>query len=270
MGRRRGMCTNGGGLSRGVDLLFRTPTTRWELPNMVYTHFGFLLWIAVAVTALCYVLARALLARVRALQEMRLSADLGGNAIRRASSTEKSPSTCMTARCRHCWPRGSNWTKRGSECPRSRVGHGATPHCRKPRPDCAQPSRSWILEVLAELGLTPAVRELVRQFESRTDLVVEADLDDVGKPASQAAAVPGGTRSCSPTCGKHAKATTVRIGLDAQGRPHRLDRLPTTTEPASIRAIVGRSTSPTATYCARLAAGGLPRDDGHRVRCTPR
>ena len=28
------------------------------MPNMVYTHFGFLLWLAVAVTALCYVLAR--------------------------------------------------------------------------------------------------------------------------------------------------------------------------------------------------------------------
>jgi len=40
------------------------------LPNMVYTHFGFLLWLAVAVTALCYVLARRS-ARVKALQEMR-------------------------------------------------------------------------------------------------------------------------------------------------------------------------------------------------------
>jgi two-component system, NarL family, sensor kinase len=40
--------------------------------------------------------------------------------------------------------------------------------------------------VLAQLGLTPAVRELLRQFESRTDLAVQADLDDVGKPESQA------------------------------------------------------------------------------------
>jgi two-component system NarL family sensor kinase len=28
------------------------------LPNMVYTHFGFLLWLAVATSALCFVLAR--------------------------------------------------------------------------------------------------------------------------------------------------------------------------------------------------------------------
>ena len=30
------------------------------LPNMVYTHFGFLLWLAVAATALCYVLGAAI------------------------------------------------------------------------------------------------------------------------------------------------------------------------------------------------------------------
>jgi len=39
------------------------------LPNMVYTHLGFLLWLAVAVTTLCYVLARRS-ARVKALQEI--------------------------------------------------------------------------------------------------------------------------------------------------------------------------------------------------------
>jgi two-component system NarL family sensor kinase len=37
---------------------------------MVYTHFGCLLWLAVAMTALCFVLARRSM-RVKALQEMR-------------------------------------------------------------------------------------------------------------------------------------------------------------------------------------------------------
>jgi len=32
-------------------------------------------------------------------------------------------------------------------------------------------------QVLAQLGLTPAVRELLRQFESRTDLAAEAEFD---------------------------------------------------------------------------------------------
>ena len=41
-------------------------------------------------------------------------------------------------------------------------------------------------QVLAQLGLTPGVRELVRQYESRGDFTIDAELEDVGKPASQA------------------------------------------------------------------------------------
>jgi two-component system, NarL family, sensor kinase len=41
-----------------VWILYSERDDKVGLPNMVYTHFGFLLWLAVAVTALCYVLAR--------------------------------------------------------------------------------------------------------------------------------------------------------------------------------------------------------------------
>jgi two-component system NarL family sensor kinase len=67
-------------------------------------------------------------------------------------------------------------------------------------------------QVLAQLGLTPAVRELLRQFESRNDVAVEADLEDVGKPASQALLYRA-ARELLTNIGKHAKATTVRVGL---------------------------------------------------------
>jgi two-component system NarL family sensor kinase len=67
-------------------------------------------------------------------------------------------------------------------------------------------------QVLAQLGLTPAVRELLRQFESRNDIAVEADLDDVGKPASQALLYRA-ARELLTNIAKHAKATTVRVGL---------------------------------------------------------
>jgi len=70
--------------------------------------------------------------------------------------------------------------------------------------------------VLAQLGLTPAVRELLRQFESRTDLAVQADLDDVGKPESQALLYRA-ARELLTNIGKHAKATTVRVGLMRKG-----------------------------------------------------
>jgi two-component system NarL family sensor kinase len=56
----------------------------------------------------------------------------------------------------------------------------------------------------------------LRQFESRTDLAVEAELDDVGKPASQALLYRA-ARELLTNIGKHAKATTVRIGLARKG-----------------------------------------------------
>jgi two-component system, NarL family, sensor kinase len=71
-------------------------------------------------------------------------------------------------------------------------------------------------QVLAQLGLTPAVRELVRQFESRNDLIVEADLDEVGKPQSQALLYRA-ARELLTNIGKHAKATTVSVGLTRRG-----------------------------------------------------
>jgi two-component system NarL family sensor kinase len=71
-------------------------------------------------------------------------------------------------------------------------------------------------QVLAQLGLTPAVRELVRQFESRGGYVVHADLDDVGKPESQQLLYRA-ARELLANIHKHAGATTVRVGLTRRG-----------------------------------------------------
>jgi two-component system NarL family sensor kinase len=71
-------------------------------------------------------------------------------------------------------------------------------------------------QVLAQLGLTPAVRELLKQFESRTDIAVEAELDDVGKPESQALLYRA-ARELLTNIGKHAKANTVTVGLTRKG-----------------------------------------------------
>jgi len=71
-------------------------------------------------------------------------------------------------------------------------------------------------QVLAQLGFTPAARELLRQFESRTDLTVAADLKHVGKPESQALLYRAACELLT-NIGKHAKATTVRVGLARKG-----------------------------------------------------
>jgi two-component system NarL family sensor kinase len=67
-------------------------------------------------------------------------------------------------------------------------------------------------QVLAQLGLTPAVRELLRQFESRTGLNVHADLDEVGKPDSEQLLYRA-ARELLTNIGKHAQASTVTVQL---------------------------------------------------------
>jgi two-component system NarL family sensor kinase len=67
-------------------------------------------------------------------------------------------------------------------------------------------------QVLAQLGLTAAVRELVRQNESRADYTVEAELDEVGKPESQTLLYRA-ARELMTNVGKHAHATNVTVTL---------------------------------------------------------
>ena len=71
-------------------------------------------------------------------------------------------------------------------------------------------------QVLAQLGLTPAVRELLKQFETRTEIAVEAEPEDVGKPESQQL-LHRAARELLTNVGKHAGATTVRVGLKRKG-----------------------------------------------------
>jgi two-component system, NarL family, sensor kinase len=70
--------------------------------------------------------------------------------------------------------------------------------------------------VLAQLGLTSAIRDLLRQFQNRTELAVEADLEDVGKPESQSLLYRA-ARELLTNIGKHAGAPTVRVGLLRRG-----------------------------------------------------
>jgi two-component system NarL family sensor kinase len=76
-------------------------------------------------------------------------------------------------------------------------------------------------QVLAQLGLTPALREMVKQFEARTQIIVDADLEDVGKPES-AQLLHRAARELLTNVGKHAGATSVRVALLRKGDRIRL------------------------------------------------
>lgn len=179
------------------------------LPNIVYTQVGFLLWLAVAVTSLCFFLARRQ-ARVTALQDVRrqlvaeaMQADERHNREIAEHLHDGPLQTLLAARME------VDELRERSPDPALDLVYTALQ-------DTAAALRSTVTElhpqVLAQLGLEPAVRELLRQFQSRGDYTVTADLDDVGKPESQAL-LHRAARELLANIHKHAGATAVDVTL---------------------------------------------------------
>lgn len=183
------------------------------LPNVVYTQFGFLLWSAAATTALCVVLVRRQ-ARVTKLQNVRrqlvseaMQADERHNREVAEHLHDGPLQTLLAARL------DLDEALERADDPALTSVHAALQQT-------AAALRSTVTElhpqVLAQLGLTPAIRELLGQFQNRGDYIVEADLDDVGKPQSQQLMYRA-VRELLANIGKHARATTVRVGLSRRG-----------------------------------------------------
>ncbi|RDH80302.1 sensor histidine kinase [Mycolicibacterium moriokaense] len=186
---------------------------RIGLPNIVYTHFGFLLWLAVATTALCFVLARRSV-RVKALQEMRrrlvseaMQADERRNREVAEHLHDGPLQTLLAARLE-------------LDEARERNPDPALDMVYQALQETATGLRSTVTElhpqVLAQLGLTSALREMLKQFESRSQVVVDADLEEVGKPESQQL-LHRAARELLTNVGKHAGAKTVRVTLKREG-----------------------------------------------------
>jgi two-component system, NarL family, sensor kinase len=179
------------------------------LPNVVYLQFGFLLWSAAATTALCLVLVRRQ-ARVLRLQDVRrqlvseaMQADERRNREVAEHLHDGPLQTLLAARL------DLDEVRERADDPALEAVHTALQQT-------AAELRSTVTElhpqVLAQLGLTAAIRELLRHFESRGDYVIEADLDDVGKPES-AQLLYRAARELLTNVHKHARATTVRVRL---------------------------------------------------------
>jgi two-component system, NarL family, sensor kinase len=73
-------------------------------------------------------------------------------------------------------------------------------------------------QVLAQLGVTAALREMVKQFETRAQISVAADLEEVGKPAS-AQLLHRAARELLVNVDKHAAASRVQVRLARNGDP---------------------------------------------------
>ncbi|MDT5098626.1 MAG: two-component system, NarL family, sensor kinase [Mycobacterium sp.] len=186
---------------------------RIGLPNIVYTHFGFLVWLAVATTALCYVLARRSL-RVKALQDVRRQ--LVSEAMQADERRNREVAEHL-----HDGPLQMLLAARLElDQARERNPDPALDMVYEALQETATGLRSTVTElhpqVLAQLGLTPALREMLKQFETRTQITVDADLDEVGKPRSQQL-LHRAARELLTNVGKHAGANTVHVMLKRKG-----------------------------------------------------
>jgi two-component system, NarL family, sensor kinase len=192
-----------------VWIVYSKRDDRIGLPDMVYTHFGFLLWLAVATTALCLVLSRRS-ARVKALLEVRRQ--LVSEAMQADERRNREVAENL-----HDGPLQNLLAARMElDEIQERISDPALGTVRAALQDTVKQLRAGVTElhpqVLAQLGLTEGIRELLRQFDSRTRCELDAELDEVGKLQSQALLYRA-ARELLVNIGKHAQAQTVTVRL---------------------------------------------------------
>ncbi len=196
----------------GVWIVYSKRDDTVGLPDIVYMHFAFLLWFAAATTGLCLVLSRRA-ARVTALLDVRKQ--LVSESMRADERHSRELAESL-----HDGPLQELLAARLELDELSgRVDDPALDAVRSTLADTATQLRSTLRTlhsaVLSELGLTPALSELSRQFRDR-GLAVEAELDDVGKPPAQDLLY----RAARELLGNvvwHARASTVWVTLRQAG-----------------------------------------------------
>jgi len=176
---------------------------------MVYTHFGLLLWLAVAMTALCYFLTRAA-TRVAALLDMRRTL------VSEAMRADERNSRALAERL-HDGPLQDLLAARLElDAVRERHTDPGLDAAYEAVQDTASQLRGTVTalhpQVLTEVGLTAALRELIRDYERRGHFAIEADLEEVDRPRSQSLLYRA-ARELLANANKHARASTVQVCL---------------------------------------------------------
>ena len=206
-----GVCTAVGYL--GVWIVYSKRDDTVELPTVVYTHFGLLLWLAAAMTALCYFLTRAA-ARVAVLLQIRRT--LVAEAMRADERNSRALAEHL-----HDGPLQDLLAARLElDEVRERHADPGLDAAYQAIQETATRLRSTVTalhpQVLTEVGLTAALRELIRGYEHRGNFAIEADLEEVGQPRSQSLLYRA-ARELLANVHKHARASTVKICLARAG-----------------------------------------------------
>ncbi|WP_081845102.1 sensor histidine kinase [Mycolicibacterium aromaticivorans] len=180
------------------------------LPNVVYVQVGCLAWLALATTALCLVLARRR-ARVRSLLEVRrrlvsesMQADERNNRQLSEQLHDGPLQNLLAARLDL-----EDLREQPSAIGFERVDTALH--------DAINMLRSAVStlhpQVLAQVGLGAALRELVGQYERRWNVTIDCAVEEVGKPAAQALLYRA-ARELLANAHKHSRATRLRVELD--------------------------------------------------------
>lgn len=197
----------------GVWIVYSKRDDTVGLPDIVYMHFAFLLWLAAATTGLGMVLARrnarvaALLDTQRQLVSESLRAD-ERNSRELAETLHDGPLQELLA------------ARLELDELSERVDDPAVDAVRATLAGTATALRSTLRTlhpaVLSELGLRAAMAEMLAGHRDRGQLRVEAELDEVGKPPAQELLYRA-ARELVGNAVKHARASGVRVRLKRIG-----------------------------------------------------
>lgn len=194
----------------GVWFVYSKRDDTVELPSVVYTHFGLLLWLAAAMTALCYFLTRAA-ARVAALLDMRRTL------VAESMRADERNSRELAERLHDGPLQGLLAARLELDEVRGRYTDPELDAAYRAVQETADRLRSTVTalhpQVLTEVGLTAALRELIRDYENRGTFAIHADLEDVGRPRSQSLLYRA-ARELLANAYKHARASTVWVRLN--------------------------------------------------------
>lgn len=183
------------------------------LPGVVYVQVGFLLWLAVALTALSFSLRRRSI-RVGKLLEVRrrlvaevMRADARNSRMLSEQLHDGPLQNLLAARLdldelrRN--PTGENTDRIDAALKESVVALRSVVSTLHP-------------QVLDQAGLTAAVRQLVAGHEQRWGVPIDAHLDEVGRPVGQDILYRAG-RELLVNAAKHARAERLRVQLHRCG-----------------------------------------------------
>lgn len=192
-----------------VYLFYAVRDDHVDLPNVVYLYLGFLLWLTVATTGLSFVLVR----RARTVVSL---LDVRRQLVTEALSAEENERQRLAEEL-HDGPLQNVLAARFDvEEARENNADPALAAAEAALRETAIQLRSSVTslhpQVLAQLGLSAAVKELTEKMAARSGYEVHSRIDDVGHPDCQSL-IYKVARELLVNIDKHADAGNVKISV---------------------------------------------------------